>query len=238
MRKEFNDGWRFRKAESDTYQNVCLPHDAMLSEMRTPDAGGKSASGYFPGGRYVYEKTFKLGEEASEKHITFEFEGVYKNAEVFINDRKAGGGCYGYLPFYVCGDDFLKAGENVIRVEADNFMQPDSRWYSGAGIYRPVWIHIQEKMHIEPTGIQIRTVSISPAQIEVKTEHTGGKIEVHILKEGKEVASGKGNQVILDIPDAKFWSDETPELYTARVILKDNGREIETVEESFGIPYK
>lgn len=235
MRKEFNDGWRFRKAESNTYQKVCLPHDAMLSEKRTPDAGGKSASGYFPGGRYIYEKTFELGEEAAEKHITFEFEGVYKNAEVFINDRKAGGECYGYLPFYVCGDDFLKVGENVIRVEADNSMQPDSRWYSGAGIYRPVWMHIQKKSYIEPEGIQIRTISISPAQIEVKTEHTGGEIEVHILKDGKEIISGKGDQVILDIPDAKLWSDETPELYTAMVILKENNREIEIVEETFGI---
>ncbi len=235
MRREFNDGWRFRKAESDTYQNVSLPHDAMLSEKRAPDTGGKSASGYFPGGRYIYEKTFELSGATAEKHITFEFEGVYKNADVYLNGRKAGGACYGYLPFYVCGDGFLKTGENVIRVEADNSMQPDSRWYSGAGIYRPVWMHVQEQAYIEPEGIQIRTLSVSPAQIEVKTEHTGGEIEVHILKEGTEVMSGKGDRLVFDIPEAKLWSDETPELYTARVILKENGRALETVEEPFGI---
>ena len=99
MRKEFNHGWKFRNINNETFTEVSLPHDAMLSEQRTPSAGGKSASGFFPGGKYIYEKTFELPEGTEEKHITFEFEGVYKNAEVYINDRKAGGCSYGYLPF-------------------------------------------------------------------------------------------------------------------------------------------
>lgn len=235
MRREFNCGWSFRKAESATYEDVCLPHDAMLSEERTPEAGGESASGYFPGGRYIYEKTFEIAEEMSDRHITFEFEGAYKNARVYINGKKAGGGCYGYLPFFVCADGALKAGENVIRVETDNLAQPDSRWYSGAGLYRPVWMHIQGRDHIEHEGVQIRTCSIDPAQIEVKTAHTGGEIEVHILKEGKEIAAGEGDDLLLDIPDADLWSEENPALYTARVILKVNGKEADRIEETFGI---
>ena len=235
MRKEFNHGWKFRNINNETFTEVSLPHDAMLSEQRTPSAGGKSASGFFPGGKYIYEKTFELPEGTEEKHITFEFEGVYKNAEVYINDRKAGGCSYGYLPFFVCGDGFLKGGENVIRVETDNSLQPDSRWYSGAGLYRPVWIHIQEKDYIEPEGVKIRTCSVNPAQIEVTTEHQGGEVEVYIIKDGEVTAGGNGDRVLLDIPDAQLWSDETPVLYTARVTLKKDGSEIETVEEEFGI---
>ncbi len=235
MRRDFNKGWRFRKAGNDTYQEVCLPHDAMLAEKRTPGAGAKSASGYFPGGRYVYEKSFELSEEEADRHITFEFEGAYKNARVYINDRPAGRGCYGYLPFYVCGDGAVKAGVNVIRVETDNSEQPDSRWYSGAGLYRPVWMHVQEKEHLKMNGIRIRTCSLDPVQIEVTTAHTGGEIEVHILKDGKEVAAGNGDQVTLSIDGAKLWSAESPELYTARVILKVDGKETETEEEKFGI---
>ncbi len=235
MRRDFNEGWRFCRKKDDIWQDVRLPHDAMLTEKRSPKAEGKGASGYFPGGSYVYEKVFDLPSDIQEKHVTFEFEGVYRNAQVQINGEEAGGCSYGYLPFYVCADGLLKAGENVIRVEMSNERQPDSRWYSGAGIYRPVWMHVQERTYIEPEGIRIRTVSLNPAKIEVKTEHQGGDVAVHILKDGTKIAEGKGNCAEIVIPDAVLWSAENPQLYTARVILAENGREVESVEETFGI---
>ena len=196
MRRDFNEGWRFCRKKDGVWLDVRLPHDAMLTEKRSPKAEGKGASGYFPGGSYVYEKVFVLPSDIQEKHVTFEFEGVYRNAQVQINGEEAGGCSYGYLPFYVCADGLLKAGENVIRVEMSNERQPDSRWYSGAGIYRPVWMHVQEKTYIEPEGIRIRTVSLNPAKIEVKTEHQGGDVAVHILKDGTKIAEGKGYKII------------------------------------------
>lgn len=206
-----------------------------MEEVRSPNAPAKSASGYFPGGRYIYEKVFEITEEMLEKHITFEFEGAYKNAEIYVNNQKIGGCAYGYIPFFVSADTAIKIGENVIRVETDNSAQPDSRWYSGAGLYRPVWMHIQEKEYIQLEGVRIKTCSINPAQIQIKTLHVGGEIEVHILKDQTEIASGNGDTISLEIPDAKLWSAEHPELYTAKVILKNGEKEIEVVEERFGI---
>ena len=101
----FNDNWSYKG------QSITLPHDAMLHEARRADAPGGSAVAFFPDGEYVYEKTF-LRPEA--EHIVFEFEGVYKNAKVFINGKEAGGTAYGYLPFFVNADAFLVDGENTI----------------------------------------------------------------------------------------------------------------------------
>lgn len=236
MKKEnFNQDWCFWSEREKNPKKIMVPHDAMISEKRQPDSPGGSASAFFPGGKYYYEKEFEVPPQWLEKHVTFEFEGVYKNAKVMINGQEAGGAVYGYIPFFVCADEFLRAGKNVIRVEADNEEQPDSRWYSGAGIYRPVWIYIQEKAHIELEGVKIRTLSVSPACVSVTTQHTGGSISVEILDGTHVVAAGNGDSVELEIPEAKLWSDTTPDLYQARVVLKQDDTVIETVEEVFGI---
>ena len=105
---------------------VTLPHDAMIHEKRVPGHASGSAQAFFPGGSYVYEKTF---EKPAAEHVVFQFEGVYKNAKVLINGKEAGGALYGYIPFFVCADELLVDGENTIRVECENNDQPDSRWY-------------------------------------------------------------------------------------------------------------
>ena len=127
----FNQNWTCNGAA------VQLPHDAMIHEKRVPGHASGSAQAFFPGGRYVYEKTF---EKPNAEHVVFQFEGVYKNAKVYINGKEAGGAPYGYIPFFVCADELLAEGENTIRVECENNDQPESRWYTGAGIYRPVWL--------------------------------------------------------------------------------------------------
>lgn len=232
---DFNQNWQFWSEEERHRRNVVLPHDAMLSGKRSADAPGKSAAAFFHGGKYYYEKEFDVSGEWLDRHITFEFEGVYKNAVVWINGHEAYKAAYGYLPFFVCADGFLTAGKNVIRVAADNTEQPDSRWYSGAGICWPVWMHIQKKAHIEQDGIKIRTVSLSPARIQVVTRHTGEKVRVEILDGDTVVAGGFGDCVELEIPNAKLWSDVSPSLYTAMVTLLQNENTVEIVEERFGI---
>ena len=94
----FNENWLCNG------QPVLLPHDAMIHETRVPGHASGSAQAFFPGGRYVYEKTFRKPEG---EHVLIQFEGVYQNAKVTINGKEAGGAVYGYIPLFVCADDLL-----------------------------------------------------------------------------------------------------------------------------------
>lgn len=208
----FNENWIYNG------QSVALPHDAMIHEQRDPKAACGSAGAFFPAGEYVYEKTF---ERPEAEHVLLQFEGVYRNAKVYINGKEAGGAAYGYIPFFVCADEYLVAGENTIRVECA-VKHPDSRWYSGAGIYRPVWLWEGPADSIEPESVRISTVSYDPAVIRVQSPKAV-KVEV-------EEVSGEGTDFELTIPDAKLWSDTTPYLYTAKV---SNGADSEEIK--FGV---
>ncbi|MBQ9663126.1 MAG: DUF4982 domain-containing protein [Oscillospiraceae bacterium] len=213
MRKiSFNDNWTYKG------QTITLPHDAMLHEQRDPNAISGSAGAFFPDGEYVYEKTFP---RPAAEHVLFQFEGVYKNAKVYINGKEAGGAAYGYIPFFVNADAYLIDGENTIRVECA-VKHPDSRWYSGAGIYRPVWLWEGPKDSIEPESVKISTVSYDPAVIRVQSPKAV-KVEVAGV-------SGEGTDFELTIPDARLWSENTPYLYTAKVT---NGADSEEIP--FGI---
>ena len=207
----FNAGWTCNGVA------VRLPHDAMIHETRQADAPSGSAQAFFPGGKYVYEKTF---EKPAADHVIIQFEGVYQNAKVTVNGKEAGGCKYGYLPFFVCADDLLMDGENTIRVECDNENQPDSRWYTGAGIYRPVWLWTGPKGGFEPEQVRVHTVSIDPATIHVHTGMDNAKIE--ILDGETVVAKGFGTDADIVVPDAKLWSDENPKLYTCKVSTEDD----------------
>lgn len=220
----WNEGWRYGKADGQMTP-VSLPHDAMIHEARVPGHASGSAQAFFPGGSYVYEKTF---ERPAADHVVFQFEGVYQNARVKINGRDAGGVQYGYLPFFVNADPYLTAGLNTVCVECDNLNQPDSRWYTGAGIYRPVWMWTGPSDSLQPEQVRIHTVSTEPASVHVHTGHEKAKIE--ILDGGSVVAKGFGTEADIIIPDAKLWSAETPKLYTCKVTTPEDEASV-----SFGI---
>lgn len=236
-RINFNQGWQFQKAGTNHWQEVNLPHDAMIHEPRDPESEGGAAVGYFPGNVYIYEKTFTVPVEWREQCITFEFEGIYKNSKVVLNGQEAGGTAYGYTRFFVQADPYLRYGEeNTIRVTADNAKMPNSRWYSGSGIYRPVHLLVQNKTHIALDGVKISTLSYAPAKILVDTTANGGEIRVEILDGSSHViATGNGASVELTLPDAQLWSAETPNLYQCRVTLTENGQVVDEVTETFGI---
>ena len=221
----WNDDWYFWKA-GGRKQAVTLPHDAMIHETRVSGHASGSAQAFFPGGNYVYEKTF---EKPAAEHVIFQFEGVYKNAVVSINGREAGSCRYGYRPFSVCADEYLVDGENTITVACENEDQPDSRWYTGAGIYRPVWMWTGPEFSIEPSAVKIQTVSTDPARVRVVTD-CDGEPDVQILDGETVVAEGKGHDVELTVPDAVLWSEESPKLYTCRVTADGD-----TAVSSFGI---
>ncbi len=122
-----------------------------------------------------------------------------------------------------------------MEVIVDNSKTPNSRWYSGSGIYRPVWLLLGEEKHIAWQGVKITTESIDPAVVRVQTEHTGGEVKVEVCKGGQAVATAEGDNCAVSIPNAQLWSDETPALYTCRVTLWDGETQVDAVEERFGI---
>ena len=230
---DFNRDWKFWSDTQTTPQVINLPHDAMQTETRSADVKEGRHNGFYPGNVYHYEKTFTADADLLQKHVTLNFEGVYHNSKVFVNGQEAGGYQYGYMPFDVCLDGLLVKGENTIRVDVDNSQVPNSRWYSGAGIYRPVHLTIQEQQYIEE--VKVSTLSIDPATIKVETTHQGGEVAVTIFDGNQQVANAEGDNVELKIDGAKLWNAEHPNLYTAVVELKQDGKTIERQEESFGI---
>ena len=230
---DFNQDWQFWSDTQASKQVVNLPHDAMQTETRSTDVKEGRHNGFYPGNVYHYEKTFSADAALLEKHVTLAFEGVYRNSKVFVNGQEAGGYKYGYMPFDVCLDGLLVEGENTIRVDVDNSEMPNSRWYSGAGIYRPLHLLVQEKDFIEQ--VKVSTLSIAPAKIKVETLHQGGEVSVSIFDGSKQIAQADGANVELSINNAELWSAESPYLYKAVVELKQNGKTIEKQEHSFGI---
>ena len=229
----FHDGWFIRHAEDAGLGTpVKLPHDAMLHEPRTAVAEGGLNAGWFEGRDYVYTKTFIVSEAELTRHHVLEFEGVYRKAEVYVNGRRVAFRPYGYTNFYVELDDSLRRGENQIEVIARNADQPNCRWYSGAGIYRPVKLWSSPKTYIVPNGVKIRTVSIQPAAVAVAVKTSApGKVHVQILDGENLVAEAHGTgEFRLEIPNAGLWSVESPKLYTARVTFGED-----VSEETFGI---
>ena len=234
----FNDGWYVKRLEEDgPGAPVTIPHDAMLSEPRTELSAGGVNTGWYEGHDYLYTKAFTPDEALSGKAAVLEFEGVYHNAEVWLNGEKLAFRPYGYTNFYVDLTGKLNAGEeNTLEVVARNADQPNSRWYSGAGIYRPVTLWTADKEHIKLNGVKIRTLSLEPAQIEVKVSTEGaGPVSVSVRDGEKSMAEAscetRGEAVFtLTLDGAEPWSLEDPRLYTCKVSFCTD-----EVTEAFGL---
>ncbi len=237
LRQKFIKDWMWGKAGCEK-QLTDLPHDAMQYENRSADSLGGGGGAYYEGGCYEYEKRFVAPEDWKDKHVELQFEGVYCNSIVYINGKEAGQCAYGYVPFFVDLDESLIYGEeNTILVKVNNDQLPNTRWYSGSGIYRPVWLWIGEKAHIQAEGVQIRTVEINPALVEVKTEAVGeyDEIVVQIQDEGRVLQEAKGSVCQLPLAEATLWSEDHPKLYTCVVSLYKAGEIIDQTIEKFGI---
>ena len=140
-RLDFNSDWNFCKEGGEKQEKVNLPHDAMLSEKRDKDNATQSGGAYFAGGTYHYTK--KLYIQEGWENVFLECEGVYQNSTVKVNGTEVYFRPYGYSDFYVNLMPHLKKDvENEIEIIADNSKIPNSRWYSGSGIYREVGLHV------------------------------------------------------------------------------------------------
>ena len=226
-------GWTCRHlGDTAPGKAVTLPHDAMLAEPRTAISAGGTNTGWYEGYDYEYQRTLTVPEnELADTHI-LEFEGVYHNAEVWLNGQKAAFRPYGYTNFYVDCAPYLHAGENELRVIARNADQPNSRWYSGAGIYRPVQLWKARGAHITLNGAKIRTLSLDPAVVEVRVKTTAPgtvRLTVDDLPAMQQESDGEA-VFTLTLDNARLWTPETPNLYTCRVSFADD-----EVTETFGV---
>ena len=226
-------GWTCRHlGDTAPGKPVTLPHDAMLAEPRTALSAGGTNTGWYEGYDYEYRRTLTVPEnELADTHI-LEFEGVYHNAEVWLNGQKAAFRPYGYTNFYVDCAPYLHAGENELRVIARNADQPNSRWYSGAGIYRPVQLWTAKGAHITLNGVKIRTLSLDPAVVEVRVKTTAPGTVRLMVDDLPAVQQESGGEAVftLTLDNARLWTPETPNLYTCRVSFADD-----EVTETFGV---
>lgn len=219
---DFTKSWRFGRTGEELVP-VSVPHDAMLSEERKAENPSGSGAAYFAGGCYEYEKVFTLPECSSAVLL---FEGIYPTGEIFLDGQKAAFANYGYGDCFVDCSHLADGKPHTVHVTADNTATPNSRWYSGAGIYRPVWLYTGDEAHIFPEGIRVTTLSYDPAVIRVQTAHTGGNVHISILDGEHIVAAADGDDVTVEIPDAKLWDDEHPNLYTCHASLGSDSAEV------------
>lgn len=230
----FNTGWTFLKEGAEPV-SVTLPHDAMQTEPRSADAPSGGGGAYYHGGNYVYEKKFTPTEDCG---YTLQFGGVYRRSTVTLNGEKVGGASYGYIPFFCPLTNIKLNEENTIRVEVENADQPNSRWYAGSGIYRPVYLWTGAKNGIAPEGVQVTTVSLDPAVIKVDVKHgaENATLKLDVFDDGVLIATAETTETTaeLEIPGAEFWSAENPHLYTLKATLIATGT-ADTAETKFGV---
>ena len=222
----FHDDWFCAHLEEEGKGiPIRIPDDAMLREPRTAQSMGGLNISWFEGRDYRYSKRFALTEKQMKGAVVLEFEGVYRKAEVWLNGQKAGVRPYGYTNFYIDCKPYVYVGENTIEVRVYNADQPNSRWYSGAGIYRPVRLWTGSAQHIELNGVKIRTLSLQPAAIEVTVKTVDeGKVRVEWM-DGVRVmsfAEGDGRCFTLTAENALPWSADAPKVYSCRVTYGDD----------------
>ena len=252
-RVSFNQNWRFRLNDSQ-WRQLNLPHDWSIegefSERHPAGTGG----GALPGGIGWYRKTFTVPTTSKGKLIFIEFDGVYRNSEVWINGHYLGKRPYGYSTFEYELTPHLVYGAkpNVIEVKVDNSQQPNSRWYSGSGIYRNVWLTELNPVHVAHWGTFVTTPEVSeqsatvvvktkvnnrsksPAPVDLTTiiQDTDGRQITRVTE--KRVAQAEVSQT-LQVPRPILWSDERPYVYKVISESTQGGKVVDRYETPFGI---
>ncbi|NMH86199.1 glycoside hydrolase family 2 TIM barrel-domain containing protein [Flavivirga algicola] len=265
---DFNLNWEFYLSQEDEnineipqnkYKSVNLPHDWVVEEeFDSTLVNDALATGYLASKGYgYYKKTFD--KKYNEKEVVYAlFDGVYNNSEVYINGEKLGFHPYGYSPFYFEISDYLnKEGENnTIAVKIDHTRYADSRWYTGAGIYRKVDLITNNKLHIPVWGTFVTTPKVSKesatVQLNVKVKNDFSSqedigIETKILDANNNTVATstnkltiKGNassevQQSIDVTNPNLWSTITPNLYKAVTSIIKDKKTVDTYETTFGI---
>ena len=191
-------------------------------------------NGWIDARDYSYEKTLDVPEDWKGGKLLLEFEGVYRKATVSVNGEKAAYHDYGYTGFYADITDLVSyGGGNQIRVDVVNHDQPNCRWYSGTGIYRPVWLWVLPEKHVLPDGIRVTTLDWETRKVQVEVQTSAdGEVLAEILGRDQVIASQSGTcekgrcRWEFSLPEAELWSPENPKLYTCRVTFGEDVQEV------------
>ena len=259
-RTPFNDGWSFRpkvdrfaelSGAGAEWEPVTLPHDAVIGAERSAEDG--PATGYFPGGSWEYRRALERDEDGAATTV-LELEGVYRDAVVTVNGAVAGHRPSGYTGFFVPLDHLLTVGENEIKVEA--VAHRDSRWYSGGGIYRNVWLREAGPVHLVPDHLEVLTPEVDDEVAAVTVSAvvrnrgvTTSEVVVHtevLDVDGTVVAEASapvtvfpGDDVTaryrLHVADPHRWGPDDPYLYSCRVALQVDDEGVDDDSTTFGI---
>jgi hypothetical protein len=227
----FHDGWTFRRTPGSEATPVALPHDAMIGEPRSADAGTGNHGGYFPGGKYRYENEWTVPSDAAGAEYRLFFEGVYGDTTVVVDDVVVARNVSGYREFRAPLGVLQPGSTHRIVVDVDNSRTPNSRWYTGAGIFRPLWLEQVGTTRIAADGIHLDTTAITPraaltATVRVDGAASGDVVEIALA--GGAATSVTGTATIADgvaqlellVPDARLWSAETPHLYDVTATVR------------------
>jgi beta-galactosidase len=260
-RISFNEGWKFRLDSMQSFSDpllddhewrtLQLPHDWSIEGAFSKDHPAGTGGGALPGGIGWYRKTFIVPHSQKDKEVFIEFDGVYRNSEVFINGHSLGVRPNGYISFRYDLTPYLKFGaeKNVIAVKVDNSRQPNSRWYSGSGIYRNVWLTTLNSFHIDHNGTFVTTpeVNAREALIRVQTKAINGQHDHYWLtttiydNTGRKLLFARyphpGDTTVqtFRLRNPKLWSVDKPNLYKVVTETFDGGILKDTYVTTFGI---
>jgi beta-galactosidase len=276
-RQEFNKGWVFKidsvrsytgnsSKPHDGWRSLTLPHDWSIEGAFSKDNPARADGGALPGGIGWYQKVFRIPAVQKNKQVFIEFDGIYRNSEVWINGHSLGIRPNGYISFqydltpYLVYDDAknLNLRYNTITVKVDNSKQPNSRWYSGSGIYRNVWLTTVDKVHVDRYGTFVTTSQVSEESATVNivtnirsgyaTNQSVSMVTMIYDASDKEVANRSFRPATLSaekpstsikqsfqIDKPVLWSLEKPAIYKAITQLIVNGKVVDIYETGFGI---
>jgi beta-galactosidase len=260
--KKINDNWKFNLQETpeaknaafddSKWQKINVPHDWSVKGQLSPTLA--SCTGYLPGGIAWYRKSINIPQSKSGEKVYLYFEGVYNRSEVFLNGHSLGKRPNGYISFAYDATQFVKyGGENTISVRVDHSQSADSRWYTGSGIYRDVWVVYANPVHIAQWGVYAYPeVKKGAGTLNVEVEVENGSaskstltvVNELISKDGKSVAKSfskvdvAANQngkisTKLNIKNPQLWDLENPNLYQLKTTVLKDGKQIdETVTKT------
>ena len=239
QRDNFDKGWLFLLGDSaqmatpayndSHWRKLSLPHDwAIEGDFYAGNPSG-AGGGALPGGIGWYRKHFLLDCESEPGGRYFiEFDGVYMNSTVYVNGQEVGHRPYGYSSFEYDITKYLKRGDNVIAVKVDNSDQPNSRWYSGCGIYRHVWLTKTNAVHVKHWGVHVQA-DAKTGQIKVEADVEGNNYKVR-----NTVYDASGKEVGLKVKNPHLWSVEDPYIYKVRTQVLVGGKVVDEVWTTTG----
>lgn len=261
-----NENWRFHLGDlqekqsfifDDTaWRRIDLPHDWAIEGAFS--AQNASGTGYLPGGIGWYQKRFKIPENIRDKRLSIIFDGAYQNTKVWINGKYLGIRPYGYISFYYdITDHIIPDSVNTVTVKLDHSVVSDSRWYTGNGIYRNVWLVATNKIFVETWGSSVSTLKATSdsatAHVTVKVlnkndteqkivvkstilNEKGVKCSVESLSASVAASNSTTYQFSHHVADPELWSPETPVMYTNIITIhRPDGKILDLYETPFGI---